>query len=205
MRPPEKQKKSTPPPKGNHIARLYQLFHFGHIPTEYQGEKRMTDTVKFSFELCNETKVFKESDEPKPLSISTRDLTYSMGKKANLLKLVEGMIGEGLLEHEANAFDIEKLVGQACLLNVVHTVKGDDTYANIQGASPLPKGMMAPAMFNEKRIIDIDTCTQEEIEALPEWLQDKFKMSEEYDKRFRGGSAAKDDITAEDGPFGIPF
>jgi hypothetical protein len=49
------------------------------------------------------------------------------------------------------------LLGEACLLNVVHTEKGGNTYANIQGASPLPKGMTAPELVDETRSLDINT------------------------------------------------
>lgn len=193
MRRPDKQKQFAPTPKGNHIARLYQIFHFGHVPTEYQGEKNQTDQVKLTFELCNEKKVFKEGEDPRPYSISTRDLTYSLGKKANLRKLVEGMIGVSLTDDEAYAFDIEQLIGTACLLNVVHTTKDQNTYANIQGASPLPKGMDAPPLFNEAKIVDVDSATLEQIDALPDWVKDKFKMSDEFDKRFR--QAGMEDIS----------
>jgi hypothetical protein len=54
-------------------------------------------------------------------------------------------------------------------LNVVHTEKDGNTYANIEGASPLPKGMVAPEMVNEKRLIDIN-CPWDEINALPDFI-----------------------------------
>jgi hypothetical protein len=70
-------------------------------------------------------------------------------------------------------------------LNVVHTEKDGNTYSNIQGASPLPKGTMAPDLFNPKRSLDINTSPYSEIDALPGFIQNKMKSSEEYAARLR--------------------
>jgi hypothetical protein len=59
-----------------------------------------------------------------------------MGKKSNLRPFVEGVIGTGLSDDEAYAFDLEDLLGRACPLNVVHAEVGDNIYANIHSASP---------------------------------------------------------------------
>jgi hypothetical protein len=200
-------KQYDPIPSGNHVARLYQIIHIGTIKTTWQGKEQMSDKVRLTFELCNEKKAFNEGEEPRPYSIS-REFSFYMSSKANLRKFVEGMIGTALDEDEAATFDLEGLLGEECLLNVVHVEKDGNTYANIQGASPLPKGMTAPPLYNEKKLIDVNTATQEEIDALPDFLKDKIKSSEEYDRRFRStatnaGDATIDPstITPDDNPF----
>jgi hypothetical protein len=127
-------------PAGNHVARLYQIIHIGTVPTTWQGQEKMTDKIRLTFELCNEVKAFKEGDEPKPFSVS-REFTYSFGQKAALHAFVEGMTGTKILDKEWP--DLEALLGDACLLNVVHESKGDNTYANIQG------WIVGTAIFNE--------------------------------------------------------
>jgi hypothetical protein len=169
-------------PAGNHVARLYQIVHIGTNSFEYKGEMKKSDKVRLTFELCNERKAFKEGEEPKPFSIS-REFGLTMGKKSNLRPFVEGFIGTSLDDEEAYGFDLDDLIGMACLLNVVHAEVGDKVYSNIRGASPLPKGMDAPELFNESKIIDVDTAPFEEIEALPEFIRDKMKSSEEYQAR----------------------
>lgn len=169
-------------PAGNHVARLYQIIHIGTNTFEYMGEQKKSDKVRLSFELCNEKKVFKEGDEAKPFSIA-REFGLTMGKKSNLRPFVEGFIGTQLDEEEAYAFDLDELLGRACLLNVVHAEVGDKVYANIRGASPLPKGMDAPELFNESSIIDVDSTPFEVIDALPDFIKDKMKSSEEYGNR----------------------
>ncbi len=71
------------------------------------------------------------------------------------------------------------------MLNVVHTEKEGNTYANIQGASPLPKGMAAPDLFNETRMFDINTSPWDEIDALPDFIIKKMYSSEEFENRKR--------------------
>jgi hypothetical protein len=183
MKAPQR-KEFSPVPKGNHVARLYQIVHIGTVPTTFQGETRMTDKVRLTFELCNERKAFKEGEPEKPYSVS-REFTFSMGKKSNLRAFVEGFGGTKLHDEEAYNFDIDKLLGEACLLNVVHVEKDGATYANIAGASPLPKGLEAPALYNEADLIDVNTASFDEIDALPEFLREKIKSSEEFAAKVR--------------------
>jgi hypothetical protein len=49
----------------------------------------------------------------------------------------------------------------------------------------------------DANLIDVNTATQEEIDTLPEFIKDKTKSSEEYDKRFRQQERASD-VTSED-------
>ena len=71
---------------------------------------------------------------------------------------------------------------------VVHAEKNGNVYANIASAAQLPKGMVAPAMFNKGTVIDVDSTPFEEIEALPDFIKDKMKSSEEYKARVRHGA-----------------
>jgi hypothetical protein len=107
-----------------------------------------------------------------------------MGKKSNLRPFVEGIIGTSLSDDEAYAFELEDLMGRACLLNVVHEEKNGNTYANIHNASPLPKSLKAPEMVNEAKVIDVDSASAAEIDALPTFIKDKIVSSEEYQLRF---------------------
>jgi hypothetical protein len=96
---------------------------------------------------------------------------------------LQGFIGTKLHDDEAYNFNLEDLLGDVCLLYVVHTEKDGNTYANIQNASPRPKGMTAPDLFNATRSIDINSTPYNEIDALPEFIQKERKSSEEYAAR----------------------
>jgi hypothetical protein len=166
-------------PAGNHVARLYEIMHIGTILTTGQYGERMQDKIRLTFELCNEKKEFKAGEGEKPFSIS-REFTYSFGAKGHLRPFIDGMTGTKMRDDESP--DLEALLGDACLLNVVHTT-GETVYANIQNASPLPKGMEAPALVNAPRLVDINSMPLTDIDKLPEFIQKKMKSSEEYAAR----------------------
>lgn len=201
MHTPPKKASIEPVPAGAHVARLYQIIHVGSVPSTYQGQERISDQVRLTFELCNEKKVFKEEEGEKPLSISTRFETYSMGKKANLRRLVEGMLGVTLHDDEAFNMNLDDILGQECLLTVVHTEgKDGNTYANIKGASPLPKGMLAPAIVNTPRFLDVNEITEEELNNLPQFLQEKMRSSQEWQMR-QDNPGGDTPVSSTDMPF----
>jgi len=190
---PVSQKKDYPVvSSGTHVATVYKFMNLGTRFQEYQGVlKEYPDTlITLTFETDEEHEfTYKNEDGTedkvmKPLVIS-KEFTLSMGVKSNLRPFVEGIIGTKLTDEEAGAFDLEDLLGRACLITVVHktSAKGS-VYANITGASPLMKNMQAPVLVNQTVIFDVNTATKEEIDALPKFLQDKVIISDEYKKRF---------------------
>lgn len=178
-----KPKTFDPVPAGAHVARLYQIIHIGTSEFEYMGETKKSDKIRLTFELCNEKKVFKEGEEARPYSVS-REFGFSMGPKSKLRPFIEGMRGVAMHDDEAYNLDIETLLGDACLITVVHEEKNGNTYANIHTASPLPKGMAAvPELYNPAQFIDVNTTPREELSKLPEFLQDKIAATEEWAAR----------------------
>jgi hypothetical protein len=180
-------------PAGTHVARVFKFMNLGTRYQEYKGEmKDYPDTlINISFELPNELNTFTVKNEDgteekveKPFAIS-REFTLSMGPKSNLRPIVEGIIGTPLTDEEAYAFDLESLVGMTCLVTIAHkkSKDGDRTFANLVSTAPLMKGMVAPEAFNKPVIQNVNDMTVEEIEALPEWLANKMKVSDEYKRK----------------------
>lgn len=194
-------------PAGNHVARLYRIVHIGTIKGEYMGVEKDVDTIMLGFELPEEKRVFKEGEPEKPFAISG-EYTLSMGPKANLRKLVEGMIGRAMDDEEANDFDILELIGQPCLLNVIHKTSGaGKEYAKIQAATPLPKSMTAPDPVNDPFILDYaENWSQEKFAKQPEFLRTKIAGSKNYNEKFPSeGDGIKWPEEADIDPDSIPF
>jgi hypothetical protein len=145
------------------------------------GEVKKQYKIWLDFELVDKTHVFKEGEEPKPFVVGSK-LTFSMGSKANLRKIVEGIIGVTLLDHEAEAFDIEQLLGKACLVNIKNTTKGDKTYTNIETTTPLMEGMVAKEAFNPITKLSFGEWNQGLFDSLPNFLKDIIQASPEYDR-----------------------
>lgn len=178
---PRPQSTYTPAPAGTHMARCYQVIQLGTHDEEYMGKPIKSNKLTLRFELPMETKVFKEDEEAKPISVS-RDFTFSMGPKANLRKLVEGIIGTTLTDEEAYGFDVEKLAGMACLITIKHktSLKTGKVRDEISGASPLMKGQVCPSQVNKTKILTFGSWSNEVFDSLPQFIKDKITSSDEY-------------------------
>lgn len=170
----------TPAPEGTQLARCYQIIQIGTLQEEYMGKPKMMNKIRLSFELPLKTKIWKEGEPAKPTTVH-KEYTFSMAEKANLRKLVEGMIGTTLVDTEAYAFDIESLVGMECLLNLKHkTSVSGNVRAEIASASPLMEGQTCPPQFNPSNILMYSAWDQTKFEALPDFLKEKMMESEEF-------------------------
>jgi hypothetical protein len=191
----EKPRESNyePVPAGNHVARIYSIVHIGTTLEDTPWGTKEQNKVRITFELPNETKEFKEGEGEKPMSIS-RTFNISWHEKASLRKFVRGLRGK-----DEPAFDLETLLGEACMLNVSHNEANDRTYANIDSAAPLPKGMEAPAAVNEAWVLNYtDKWDDERFSKLPDFLKEQMEKSDEFKARRQKDSG---EIAAEDIPF----
>src|SRR3990172_1693125 len=102
-----------------------------------------------------------------PRAIS-KQYTLSLGEKANLRKDLETWRGKAFSQEELAGFDISKLVGVNCMLQVLHKVNGDKTYANIVSILPLYKGINKLKPENPLIVYTLDQGTPPE--TTPKWI-----------------------------------
>lgn len=181
-------------PEGVHIARVVNIIYLGTIKGSFGDAFK----VRISFELPNETHVFKEGEKALPFMVS-KETTLSMGKKSNLRPLVEGVIGTSLDDEEAYAFDIDQLLNMTCQLHIVHEESENGKYVQIKSASPLLKGVTCPPPVNSLQILSYEKWDQAYFDALPQYLREKMEKTPEYnDMKYGKGSATVD-------PDDVPF
>jgi hypothetical protein len=180
------------PPKGSHVARVYQVIDLGTHEAEFEGIKKMRSLVRISFELPNEKAVFDEEKGEQPFVVHTGNLTNSMHEKSKLRPIVEGITG-ALKEDEAKSFDLSSLIKLDCLVNIEHNEYKGNVYANIKSTSPVPKGMTVPALTNPTLVFTLDKFEREAFDKLPEFLRKKIEESVEYKELFKE-TGANDDI-----------
>ena len=156
-------------PEGNHIAICYMVCDLGDHEQTYQGEsKGYRRKVRIAWELCNE-----EMEDGNLFSVSA-NYTLSLAPKANLRKHLEGWRGRAFTDQELEGFDLLKVVGIPCMVQVIHTESGDKTYANINGVSSLPKGMDAPELRNDPVRFSLDQFDEIQYQKFPNWLKEKI-------------------------------
>jgi hypothetical protein len=165
-------------PEGAFVARCYQIVDLGTTMQtgQFPGKKRK---VQFIFELPTETHAFEEGGEEKPF-YARSIYNLSMNEKAVLRRDIESWAGKKMTNGVAEDFDIFTLIGRPCMVNLTHVVKGDITYANIIGISPVPKGLVCPPAFNAPLCYNTEEHDDTIFAQLPEFIQDKMKMSDEW-------------------------
>ena len=167
-------------PAGNHVARCYSMIEIGTVEENFKGEPKTLHKVRISWELPSETKVFNTEKGEQPYSIS-KEYTLSMHEKSNLRRDLQAWRGKAFTEDEANAFDITKLLGQPCMVNVVHEAsKNGNTYANVSGITPLPKGFVCPPAVNPVFVLSYDEFDFNKFDKLPEFIRNKMIVTPEF-------------------------
>lgn len=190
----------APVPSGNHVGICNAVVDLGLQPGSamYPDPKHQ---VYIRFELPTEQIEFDRDGQKVtgPMSIG-RTFTASMGEKANLRKFIESWFGKQFPSDGAAAdFDLVDLLGRRCLLNITHTAKGGKTYANLQTATPLPKGMASTeSQANPNLFFDLSAPDPETFDKLPKWLKEKIggRLNHESDSKepATAGDAFDDEI-----------
>ena len=184
--------------QGTHIARMYKIIDLGTQESEWQGDIKHLRKIRLFWELPNEPKEYEDKDGKKIKSVMSisREFTLSMGSKSNLRPIVEGMIGTSLEDSDAYGFDIEELLGKACLLKIVYrkSADGSKEFAIAEGTSELMKDQKCPEGVNEQVIIKADLITAEQLEKLPTYLAERIAKSPEYKKETVSTEAERNEI-----------
>ena len=169
-------------PEGNYIGRCYKMIHTGTIENEFQGVKKMLDKVTLYFEIPELMKVYNEGEEEKPTSVS-KEYTLSLYEKATLAQHLQSWRGKKFTPEELKGFDITNVLGAPCMINLIHQASKSDAskvYETITSLTPLPKGLEAPKLINQKYEFSVLNFDQEKFDNLPEFIQKKIMSSDEY-------------------------
>lgn len=161
-------------PAGNHIARCVRLIDLGTQRNEYQGKVSLRNQVMVTWELCDET--MEIDGEHKPYLVS-KFYTNSLNEKANLRADLESWRGQALSDEDLKGFDLQKILGAACMVNVVHTEKGK---AKVSGVAKMPKGIKAQEPKNPLVAFWLDEFNPTVFDGLSDGLKDIIKRAPEY-------------------------
>ncbi len=139
-------KKRVPAPAGLHRAVCVDVIDKG-LKTGQFGTK---PKVVLVFELEE-----LHPDFGTPYRVS-QWYTNSLHEKAILCQHLESWRGRAFTEEE-KPFDLERLIGVPCLLNVVHRESNGTTYADVAAILPMPKGQEPlQASGHYVRVVDRD-------------------------------------------------
>lgn len=135
------------------------------------GAKR---SVKLLFEID------AQRADGKNFTVS-RDYGFTISKKSKLREMIEAWRGKPFTEAEENeGFDLAKLLGQPCAVQVVHKDSNGSTYANIGSIMKLMKGMQPMKPTYKPCSYFIDDHGKNLPADMPEWIKKKIMQSQEW-------------------------
>ena len=194
-------------PSGVHIGRCYSIIDLGTQVTDGQFGLKEQHKIRIGWEL------FGEDDDGKPLTVDvdgkempmtiSKSYTVSLHEKANLRKELAAWRGRDFTEEEAKAFDVSKLVGAYCMVNVTTSESNGKTYSNVAGLTPLPGALKnaKPQPVHDNIVFNLDEPDRALLETFHEKLRDAIKRSPEWAKA--NGKAPVSNAIQEDEE--VPF
>lgn len=185
----EKGSQLEPVPAGLHAAVCVALYDVG---TQYNEKfDKSSRKAVISWELPELPQISYEKDGKEhqlPRCVSER-VTLSLHKKAGLRHMLESWRGRAFTAEELAGFDMEKLVGAPCQVQVIHnTTHQGKTFANVVNVLPAAKGQAAKAETTPTFFSVSDLKDTKLPESLPEWIQKLVTDSDEYAALARGGN-----------------
>jgi len=145
----------TPAPAGAHSAVAVDVVDLGMLEVSFGGKKKTQHKIRIVWQI---EEVMADN---RPFIVQKR-YTLSLHEKAQLRKDLESWRGRPFTDQELEGFDVETVIGVACLLNVIQEKKESSTYANVTSIMKLPKSMTAITARGYVRVCD---RTPEQAEA----------------------------------------
>jgi hypothetical protein len=197
-------------PEGQYIARCFKVIDLGTQTIEWNGEEKLQPKVMVSWEVLEDTSGNKPMmNDGRPFAIS-KTYTASLSERANLYQDLVAWRGRAFTNEELLGFDISKLLGAYCQIQVIHSKGKDRTYANINtimATKDKPKGVNPIIMF------DINNPDMDVFNSFSDYLKDKIRSSQEWQNKDKDEEPVEqrdvviEDLGDEDPPdvSGIPF
>jgi hypothetical protein len=194
-------------PQGVFIGRCYSLIDLGTQFTDGQYGPKTQHKIKIGWELFGDDEngvplTIDVDGKEMPLTIS-KSYTVSLHEKAGLRRDLAAWRGKDFTDEEAKAFDVSKLLGAYCMVNVTTSETNGKTYSNVAGITPLPGALKnaKPAPVHDNVVFDLDKPDLKVFETFHEKLQAAIKSSPEWHKAFGKEKADFPDMEDESVPF----
>ena len=161
-------------PTGVHNARCIRVIDLGTQRNDYQGQitwKRQALIIwELPQQLCNDV----------PMTIS-KFYTLSLHEKSNLSMDLVSWRGRPFTETEKKGFDITKLIGIPCQLNVMHNEKGKEKISSVMplGKDGKIEDQILPSISFS--IDDFQKGQRESFNQLSEGIRKMILRSKELD------------------------
>jgi len=153
----KKETEFSPAPEGLWPAVCVDVVDLGIVQTPFGPQEK----IQIRWQL--------EEKDPKTGKryLIVQKYTPSLHEKSKLRPMLEAWRGKKFNKEEERQFDIEKLLGVNCQLQIIHNIKDEgQVYANVQAVVPAAKNAMKLRVEDYVRVIE--RVKQEEYERNPD-------------------------------------
>ena len=160
---------------GVHKARCVRVIDLGTQQNDYQGQISWKRQVMLIWEVPSET-----DNKGEPLTIS-KFYTLSLNEKANLANDLVSWRGRPFTETEKKAFDISKVAGKPCSINVILNQNGKPKVSTVM---PIGKNDEIAQQFHPNMVFSITDFQEKKLEVfnqLPEGIRNIILKSKELE------------------------
>lgn len=167
-----------PTPEGVHQGICYALYDLGVQFSEKWGKSAHQCLIIWELP---EVRIDIEKDGEKlnlPRAVSKK-YTLSLNEKAALRKDLQSWRGRNFTEEELKGFDIVKLLGVNCMIQIIHSTKDTKTFANVSSIMPLYKGLQKREPENPVKFFSMSDHS-EIPEGTPDWIKELIEQSSEW-------------------------
>jgi hypothetical protein len=164
-------------PDGVYTARCFKVIDLGTQAVSWNNETKYQPKLMLTWEILDDNVKMKDG---RPFATS-KTYTASLNEKSTLYQDLVKWRGQAFSNEELLGFDISKLLGAYCTLQIIHNT-GDNgkTYANIAG---IMKTKERPAGINQEVMFDINNPDMQVFNDLSDYLKDKIRSSQEWKEK----------------------
>jgi len=183
---------------GVHKARCVKVIDLGTQKKVFEDKVSWKHEVMVVFETPDQT-----NNTSEPLTIS-KWYNLTLHEKSNLGIDLTSWRGRAFSETEKKGFDIVKLVGVPCLLNVIQGNKNNQ----IGSVMPLPKGDKIAEQYHTSIIFDLkdfQNGKKEVFNQLPEGIRNMIRRSRELEGLDKRDTGDENNGTNTVGQEPVPF
>ncbi len=181
---PKTEFKLVPP--GLHLSRCYRLIDLGTHGREWNEQMKFSRWVSITWEIHGEDSQGNPTTTASgaPLVISG-EYNFSWNENSKLRRHIQGWRGTPWTDEEAQGFDLEKILGGWCMLNIIQkpSAKTGKMFANVDTISPVPAPMKKAGMpkeYNKIQLFRLADPDWELFETFSPWIKNKIEASPEY-------------------------
>ena len=169
-----------PIPEDLHLAICFGIWDLGTQFSERWGKSAHGVILMWEIPGCRAEFERDGKQVNLPRTISKR-YRLSLHKKADLRKDLENWRGRQFTDEELKGFDLKKLLGATCQLQVLHNRVDDKVYANIAAITKAPIGTKV-LPENHLKFFSFEDTTEAPA-GTPQWIMDLIRHAEEYGGR----------------------